>query len=103
MKKIGKFRAWLIKILGGELPSENKPTVIIKECSRETQRLEESVRVGFYDKEYITEPMIKEQLIKKLIEDIAPFVMFLTFDDIERLETNYKAQLTIVKEQDNER
>ena len=101
MKKIGKFRKWLIKKLGGVIPCDNK--VIITNI-RHTKTFESNLKFSFYDHQVLVKSnpfkadiKIKETLWEKLGEQIIPTLHTERYDNIETLEKVFKAKLTIVE------
>lgn len=101
MKKIGKFRKWLIKKLGGEIPSLCKPVIIEKHIPTETLgcsiRLTDDERRWYYCMfRENAENKVKKILWEKLGEQAMPFMTVLC-DEKDDMTVECKARLTIVK------
>lgn len=106
MKKIGKFRKWLIEKLGGYV---YLPQPINLEDKRQAITLESSE--VFSKEQYMfmcenfpnyKERDIKTSLWQRLGEQAIPYLIFLKQEEKELGAVKYKARLTIVKEQNNE-
>lgn len=106
-KKIGKFRAWLIKKLGGELPIPIKPVIIEKHIP--TKKFESSIcftedQVHWYSHMYDkVEDKIRSMLWDKLGEEAKELLIVDCNKEEETSILKVRARLTIVNEVQNER
>lgn len=102
MKKISKFRKWLIRKLGGFCLDE-KPTIIENKVPIITlsSRVEFSCEKLNYFADCFprgVEKAIKEVLWQKLGEQAIPLMTFTSRENKELNTMVYKARLTIVRE-----
>ena len=103
MKKIGKFRAWLIRKLGGYV---YLPQPIILEDKRQAVTLESNLVFSQEEIRYLCEHFpdyyereIKRELWEKLGEQGIPCLTIFQQEENDLGAVKFKAKLTIVKEQ----
>lgn len=103
MKKVSKFRAWLIRKLGGEIPIPTKPVVI--ERTPPSVILESKVSITYdmlnWYKYMGGEKRIKKKLWEELFEQASPCMVVLCHDNPQEMVLECKARLTVLKEQQN--
>ena len=105
MKKINKFRAWLIRKLGGEIPVLIKPVIIERQLPTVTL----SSRMSFTQDEvqwlrYMFqggETEVKKRLWNGFMEKAIPLMSVACKENEELNIVECEARLTIVKELQN--
>ena len=106
MKKVSKFRKWLIRKLGG-ICLDEKPIIIENKVSPFTlsSRIELSREEVNYLADYFPrglEKEIKENLWQKLGEQAIPLMTFTSRENKKLNTMVFKARLTIVREANND-
>lgn len=100
MKKISKFRVWIIRKLGGEIPVPTKPMIV--ERTPPSVKLESKVSISYdmldWYKYMGGEERIKKKLWEAFFEKASPYMVVMCHDNPQEMVLDCIAKLTIEKE-----
>lgn len=103
MRKMSKFRVWLIRKLGGEIPVLTKP--IIVERTPPSVKLEGRVSIPYEMRDWYRymggEEKIKKKMWDNLFEKASPYMVCDCYKNEELQVVECRARLTVVKELQN--
>ena len=94
MKKMSRFRKWLIKRLGGILP-EDSPQVFVTE--RPITKYETKYAVLYEEQDKIPLSHIQQRLVEQFADCIKPSVRFDTEINLSTHIVTYRARLDVVQ------
>ena len=91
-KKIGKFRKWLIKLLGGISPDEKIQPIII-ESNYKPLVLKKSA----IEESHIPSNFTISKLKRDMAKELETYIVVMKHFNIDTQETIYNAQITLLE------